>query len=507
MLLALAAGVSLALAFEPLALWFLVPVALAGFTLTTRGLPVLRGAVVGLVFGIGFYFTLIYWMRAVGTDAWLALASVEALFYGVLGAVAAAFGRRRWWPVTIALAWVAMETIRSSWPFSGMPWGRLAFATIDSPVAPALPYAGATGVSFLLALAGVLLAALVVTHGRHRLVASLALTGVVAVTLLPALVPYRSSPTEQVTVAAVQGDVPGDGSDILLDFRQVTANHVQATIELADDVAAGRSPRPDFVVWPENSTAVDPFADSETNRGIEAASQAVGVPILVGAIVDAGPRHVLNQGIVWQPGVGAGDRFTKWHPVPYGEYIPFRSVFAGTFGRLALIPRDMMSGTRRTPLDIAGIAVANTICFDVAYDDGIYTQISHGAQMLAVQTSNALFIHTDQIDQQFAISRVRAVETGRTVVVAATNGVSGIIAPDGRVLDRADIRTQQVLLERVPLTDDVPPSVRLGQWWGRASVALTALLIVLGLVPYRRGQQRPQDAGVQARRVEAHSEL
>jgi apolipoprotein N-acyltransferase len=290
-------------------------------------------------------------------------------------------------------------------------------------------------------------------------------------------------------VAAVQGDVPGNGDNILLDFRQVTRNHVDATVDLARDAAAGRVPAPDFVIWPENSTAVDPFADAETGAGIEEASKALGVPLLVGAIVDAGPRNVLNQGIVWDPATGAGDRYTKWHPVPYGEYIPFRRFFSGNFGRLALIPRDMLSGTRTEPLTIAGVRVGDAICFDVAYDDGLYAQVGKGAQMLAVQTSNATFIHTSQIDQQFAISRLRAIETGRYVVVAATNGVSGIIAPDGTVLDRAGTRTRDVLVERIGLDGAITPAVRLGAWIGRLCAAAVVLGMLLELLAYRRFRQ------------------
>jgi apolipoprotein N-acyltransferase len=210
------------------------------------------------------------------------------------------------------------------------------------------------------------------------------------------------------------------------------------------------------------------------------------VPILVGAIVDAGPTHILNQGIVWDPTTGAGDRYSKWHPVPYGEYIPFRSLFAGNFGRLALISRDMLAGTRTEPLRIDGARVGDAICFDVAYDDGLYAQVSRGAQLLTVQTSNATFIHTTQIEQQFAISRLRALETGRYVVVAATNGISGIIAPDGRVLRQAAIRTRAVLVDRVGLSTDITPAVRIGAWSGRLCVLVTGLGVVLGAVDYRR---------------------
>jgi apolipoprotein N-acyltransferase len=243
------------------------------------------------------------------------------------------------------------------------------------------------------------------------------------------------------------------------------------------------------VLWPENSTAVDPFADSATHADIEQASAAIDRPILVGAMVDSGPEHVLNQGIVWDPDTGAGDRYTKRHPVPFGEYIPWRSVFRANFGKLSLIPRDMLSGTRTDPLEIAGTAIADAICFDVAYDDGIHAQVANGAQLLVVQTSNAMFIHTSQIDQQFEITRLRALETGRYVLVAATNGVSGVIAPDGTVLDRADPRTQAVLVRQVGLSTSITPAVRIGPWLDRACMAATLLALLLGVLPYRRSQR------------------
>ncbi|WP_121251558.1 apolipoprotein N-acyltransferase [Nocardioides ferulae] len=508
-LLAALAGLALALAFEPVAAAFLIPVAVAGFVLTTRGLRARSGWVPGLAFGVVFLFTHLWWLRAVGTDAWLALTAAESLFFALLGSVTAVLQQRRWWPLWVSAAWVAVEVWRSGWPFGGLPWGRLAYGVADTPVAEALPYAGMSGVSLLLALTGALLAWLATARDRRQwFAAGGALAAVLAIGALPALAPYQPDSEGEVTVAAVQGDVPGNGDDILADHRQVTANHIEATVDLAERVGvpgggetadAGRTdlPRPDFVLWPENSTAVDPFRDTATNSGIESAVTAIGVPVLVGAIVDAGEDHVLNQGIVWDPVTGAGDRYTKRHPVAFGEYIPFRSLFEGSIGRLDQIPRDMLSGTREEPLQVAGVPVANAICFDIAYDDGIHDQVSRGAELLTVQTSNATFIHTDQIDQQFAITRLRALETGRWVVVAATNGVSGVISPDGEVVSSAAPRTREVLLERVPLVDAVTPAVRLGPWTGRACVVLTAVGLLMGLVPYRRSR-RQQGAGEDA---------
>jgi apolipoprotein N-acyltransferase len=381
-----------------------------------------------------------------------------------------------------------------------MPWGRLAFGVVDTPVAEALPYAGAVGVSFLLALCGALLAWVVagpvVGEGSRR-VAALSLVGLVAVLAVPALAPWTAKADREITVAAVQGDVPGNGDDILYDYRQVTQNHVDATVDLAQQVQDGVVQQPDLVVWPENSTAIDPFADPETNAGIWAASSAIGVPILVGAIVDGKGNQVLNQGIVWDPQTGAGDRYTKWHPVPFGEYIPLRAVFTkwNFFDRLREVGRDMVSGTRREPLDIDGVKVADAICFDIAYDDGLTAQIRNGAQLLVVQSSQATFIHTDQTDQQFAITRLRAMETGRWVAVATTNGVSGLIAPDGHVIATADKRTRAVLEDRLGLTSQLTPAMRIGPWAGRAALGLTVLGVMLVLLPYRRARQKEAGSG------------
>ncbi len=242
------------------------------------------------------------------------------------------------------------------------------------------------------------------------------------------------------------------------------------------------------MLWPENSTAVDPFSDAQTRTGIQTAAAAIGVPILVGAMVDAGPDHVMNQGVVWDPVLGGGDRYTKRHPVPFGEYIPWRNVFGDSFGKLDMIPRDMLSGTRKEPLRVAGTLVADAICFDVAYDDGLYDQVDHGAQMVVVQTSNAMFIHTSQIEQQLEISRVRAIELGRSLAVASVNGRTAIIGPDGTVLAAADPRTTAVLDTEVTLDSSITPGTRVGHWVGRLTGPLTVLAVAAALLVYRRGR-------------------
>src|SRR5262249_17744334 len=251
-------------------------------------------------------------------------------------------------------------------------------------------------------------------------------------------------------------------------------------------IAAGRAEKPDFVVWPENSTAVDPFEDAQMRADIDGALDLIDVPILAGGGVGGRPGHATDPGHRFGPVAGAGDRYTKWHPVPFGEYIPWRWLFGNHLAELNQISRDMVSGTRVEPLDVGGTRVADAICFDVAYDDGLYAQLSHGGQLVVVQTSNAMFIHTDQIDQQFAISRLRAIETHRYVVVAAINGITGVIAPDGSVVKTAPVQTESYVDATVGLFGVVTPAVRIGPWLGRGCVGLVILGWALAWAQYRR---------------------
>jgi apolipoprotein N-acyltransferase len=494
-LLAVVGGLVLAAAFEPVGHSWVMPPAVAALVISVRGLTPRRAWLPSLLFGIAFIHAVMVWMRAVGTDAWLAMCAMEAAFFVPLGIGLSWSMRVRAWPVLAALWWVGIETLRSGFPFSGMPFGRLVFATADTPWADAIPWIGMTGASLLVALTGTTLAWLLLeVRSSPTRTTYAALAGLAVVTLAPALAPYPLERTGSATVAAVQGDVPGTGLNVPAVHREVTANHVRLTRDLATEVAAGERQRPDFVVWPENSTAVDPFLDTEINAGIVAASDAIGVPIIVGG-TNSNPlddTQVLNQGIVYQPGLGSGDRYTKRNPVPYGEYIPFRGSgwMPSTYGRLTEVPRDMVRGTSLEPIRVGEHLVADAICFDVAYDDGLVGQVARGAELVTVQTSNAMFSRTGQVAQQFEISRLRALETGRWVVVAAINGVSGVVRPDGTVVASAPARTQEVLVETVGLSTTTTPAVRLGVWPARLALLFLVLHTAVVAVTYRRHRSR-----------------
>ncbi len=462
-IVALLSGLAGAWAFAPSGDWELLPVGLAGLMLA---IPRRRGGlgfIVGFVFGLALLLPLLRWLTVIGADAWVAVSTVEAVFLGLLGWGWTWLRGTPWWPVGMAASWVAIEELRSFVPLGGLPWGRLAFALVDTPLVRYGRVGGAELVAFATVLAVALVLAAVLRR-RADLYTVVCLVAGAAVAGGAALVPVGLAGGGQpVTIAAVQGNVPGRGMDPFAERRAVLDNHAAATHQLAARVAAGKAQQPDFVVWPENSTDIDPFGDPSVYAEINAAVRAVKSPTLIGAVV-AGPdkSHVQNVGIVWDPHSGPGKRYVKQHLVPFGEYIPFRSVLVGFIKRLRQIPVDFAPGSTPGVLQLGPARIGDVICFEVAYDGLIRDDVAGGAELIVVQTNNATYTGTDQLGQQFAISRYRAIETGRYVVIAATSGISGIIAPDGSVVAETAINTQAVLESSVQLGSAETLGVRFG---------------------------------------------
>ena len=471
--LALGSGLLLDLAFPPHDLWWLAPLPVALLTLLCRDRTPRQAALLGLLHGLGLFLPLLIWTGTIaGAPAWLALVLLESAFLAGLGVALALVTRLRAWPLWAACAWVLEEALRDRLPFGGFTWGRLAFSQGHSPLTPLAALGGAPLVTFAVAV----LSALLLTRPRRT-----ALLGPVLLVL--ALVVPTPTGGPQVTVAVVQGNVPRLGLDAFAQRAAVLNNHATATHELAAAVRAGRLAAPDIVVWPENASDLDPYTDAQAAAIITAAVDDVGVPVLVGAVTDGPGRYVSNRGIVWYPGSGPGESYVKRHPVPFGEYIPFRSVARKVTSKVDLVPRDFARGHEPGVLDVGNVRVADVICFEVAYDGVVRDAVRGGGRLLVVQTNNATFGRSGETSQQLAMGRLRAVEHGRAVVVAATSGVSAVIAPDGRVLDRSRVFSRDLLVERVPLRSSRTLATRVG--------ALPELLLaLLGLGAVVVGKRR-----------------
>ena len=499
LVLAGVAGALLAVSFPPFGLWWLLPGAVAALTVACTGTSAWRGALVGVAGGVVFFGILLGWMRVVGPDAWVALVLLEASFWALLGAGLTVVARLPAWPLWAAGCWVLVEALRSVVPFGGFPWGRLAHAMADSPLVGYVHVGGVAGMTAAAAAAGALLAAAVIAASagdRARLLGALGLSAVIVLGGLVISAIVQPPATEgEVTVAVVQGNVPRSGLDFLGQREAVLRNHAEATLALAEDVEAGRVEEPAVVLWPENSSDIDPFADPAAAALIDDAVRAVGVPTLVGALVGTEDgTQVENSAIVWDPQSGPGDRYVKRHPVPFGEYVPGREVLASLIGRFDRVPRDMRAGSEPGVLQLGPVTVGVVICFEIAYDAETRDAVTEGGEVLVVQTNNATYGRTGQPEQQFAISRLRAAEHGRDVVVASTSGISGVIAADGGVVTRTEEFTQAVLVEPVAVRTALTWATRSGPWVAAGLALVGAVGMVAGVAAGRRARRLPAAA-------------
>nr|WP_309251863.1 apolipoprotein N-acyltransferase [Micromonospora saelicesensis] len=531
--LAVAAGLALLVAFPPYGVWPLAPVGVALLAAAAHRRRLRAGAGLGFLTGVAFFAPLLAWTNLhTGYLPWVLLSLLQAGYLALLGVATAwvspLVDRVRWaWPVLTGLLWVGQEALRDRTPFGGFPWGRLAFSQDSSPLLRLAALGGAPLITFVVALIGGLLVTAVwrgwVTAQRHapeptttpsdavpgadgpldgparaggavaRRWTPVVVPAIVAVALTAGglLVPVATAGSgDTVTVAIVQGNVPRLGLDFNAQRQAVLNNHVDATIDLAERVATGQQRRPDLVVWPENSSDIDPLRNPTAGARISQAADTIGAPILVGAVLlgpDAG--QVRNAGILWRPGTGADleQLYTKRHPVPFAEYVPLRDVARMVSKKVDLIRNDFVPGSTPGVVRAGPTVLGDVICFEVAYDEVVRDTVTGGAQLLVVQTNNATF-NVAEARQQMAMVRLRAVEHGRPALMASTVGVSGFVAPDGRVSDATGFNTREVVVRQLRLDDGRTLATRLG-WWPEVALAALAAAALVGAAVLRRRQR------------------
>jgi apolipoprotein N-acyltransferase len=496
LLAAVLAGPAMLLAFPPFGLWWCAPVGVALLALAVHRRRFWTGVGLGALAGLTFFAALLSWTQIVGGVApWLILSVLQASFVALLGGGAAwcspVVDRYRWsWPLLTAGLWSAQEALRDRVPFGGFPWGRLAFSQDDSPLLRYAALGGAPLVTFLVALAGGLLVAAI--RDRRRWWVPL---GVLAVVVLAGFaVPTPAPDGRTVTVAIVQGNVPRLGLEFNAQRRAVLDNHVDATLELAAQVAKGRAKQPDLVVWPENSSDIDPLVDEDADARlrISRAADAIKVPILLGAVLNGPGDQNRNASLVWLPSGALDGQYVKRHPVPFAEYMPLRSLARIVSSRADLVGAGFAAGDRPGVLDAGPARVGVAICFEVAYDNIVRDTVDGGADLLAVQTNNADFT-TAEAQQQMAMVRLRAVEHGRDGLMVSTVGISGFVTSDGREWDATGFNTRAVRVRDLRLGTARTLASALGPVPEYMLVGLGVLGLVAAITLRRRNRQTQEE--------------
>lgn len=503
-LVAIGGGVVLDLAFPDIGWWPLAFVGVAASLVSLIGRSVWGAVAVGAAFAASFYLVHIVWItRYLGPVPWFALAGIETVLSAV-GAVGLALAYRwlpnvvsaRWGrlvalPALVAGIWSARELWLGSWPYTGFPWGRIGMSQAESPLAHLASWTGVTGLTFLMVFA---------TAGAIEIVrlrawrVPIRIVPVLSVAVLLVATPqFATADAGTMRVGAVQGNGPAGYFDEREPYAVLQAQ-LDATAQLAGEDL-------DVVLWPEGGIDADPTANDSVARVLDRLSASFDAPLIVNAATQRG-EDTFNTSMLWQAGADNPVAFhDKSNPVPMGEYVPDRWFFEMLAPDLVgLIQREYTPGTNAPFFDVDGVGVGLAICFDVIYDDVIWDGARDGAEVYMFQTNNADFRDTDENLQQLAFARMRAIETGRSVVNLSTVGTSQVIAPDGSTIDALPAGTAGALLTDVPLRSGLTPAVVVGGavqailGWG----SLAALLVVGVLVRMRRRTTTPAPEGAGA---------
>ena len=436
------AGVLMNLAFPSLAAWPLAFVALAMLLPALIGRRIGGAMLVSGVYGIALFSLLVSWTaRYLGPVPWAALFVLQAALTAIaLVPIALAY---RWlpraWPraqsvvlpFVVAALWTLYELFLGNWPYGGFPWARLGMTQAEGPFAPVASWIGVSGLTFLMVAAVALLIEVVRMRAWRRPVRWIAPVLTVLVLAFTPLFPTATSGSMR--IAAVQGNGTTGYFDDREPYGVITAQKKATDALRGEDV--------DLIVWPEGGVDYDPFRDEATARRLTRVVTTFDASLLANTATQRGDEY-FNTSFLWTADGTATQTHDKRHPVPFGEYVPDREFY------FALAP------------DLIG---------------------------LVFQTNNADFRGTDENLQQLAFARMRAIETGRSVVNVSTVGTSQIIRPDGSTVSSLDADEAGALLEDVELRSGLTAGVVLGPWIQLGIfISGSLVLLVAGVLARRR---------------------
>jgi apolipoprotein N-acyltransferase len=385
----------------------------------------------------------------VGSVPWLILALGLAVFYLPLSLVS------RWGMSSYPLIYILLEEVRNRFPFGGFGWVRIAYTQADAPYSKIAAIGGASALSALTVLLG-----LILFHAVNKKWSKIA--------VLPFLflfIPINVSAFATTNVLMIQGNVPQMGLDFNSRAKAVFNNHFERT---QSELKANSNV--DFVLWPENSVDVDPFQ----NKDVKQALDSIQKPLIIGAIVEKGDS-ILNTSILW--GDELPPTYVKQHLTPFGEYIPLRSL-ASAISPYTDRVKDFESGNGQVFFSVKEAVIAPVICFELV-DDELLHKAAVSSNILAVQTNSATFGMSAESAQQLEMTRVRAIEHGRSIVSVSTTGYSAIIDSKGKVLQKTSMGTADSIRAEVSLINGTTPRDAAGDW------ALVGVLFGLFLIARR----------------------
>ncbi len=463
MLLAVAAGFSIAASVPPWGWW---PMAFVAFALVDQ---LLKGASAKVRFGrmwlvtIAWMYPAMLWMFDLTAPGYVAVVPFFGAYFGLVAALTPNTTTRRFLlPGAIALA----EWVRWSWPFGGVPLAHIALGQADSPLGQTARLLGPLLVVALVVVVGQAMSS---AFDRNWKAAGLG-AAVCIVAVLGAYIHPRATNVGEIDVALAQGGGPQRTRASSDQQPVVLARHIETTNQLDRPV--------DLIVWPENVVnpgSLLPKADADSLIRDLATTQ--GTPILAGWFYSVSDTQTVNYHSVINPDGSETDRYDKVQLVPFGEFVPFRSIIELLNDEIP--NQDVRIGTAEpvldTPYGPVGVAISWEGYFEHRYRDAV----NNGAEVIINPTNGSSYWLTQVQTQQVASNQLRAIETDRWVMQVAPTGMTAFIDPDGNVIQRSGLEERALLIETVNRRQGRTLASIVGPWpmilLGAAGIVRTAI--------------------------------
>ncbi len=499
----LLSGVLYFLSFPPFGYWYLIFPALwifFGAVLRSK-----KSFLSGFIFGSVSYGVILFGIQSIGYEAWIPLTILMGLMYGVFGKTLSYFGFKTDNNFFILVAVIsAFDLIRAYFPFGGFPWGYPSTVLIDFIQQPFKIF-GPIGFSLVIQSIVLSLVLNFITsfknkkyeydrqsflRGRNILVFLLIMSFVYEIGFA-AEGEVRKGDVEQgdIEISIIQGNSPCPGAKNRCENerQRIYESHLNLTKSLSKEqlfpyeALEEELIKPRLIVWPESSSGFgnDPGISAKTLDEISQEVKRLNASFLIGGDRPVDSSYFENYGIyIDEKGKIAGE-YLKQHPVPFGEYIPFRK-YLDWIPPLSLVPRDMIRGNGQEIFSIGknNIKISSVISFEGSFERYIRRSVQEGAEVIVILTNQASYGESGMSDQFILMSRANAVSNHRDIVHAAITGKSAFISGfDGKVYSSTELFTNAVSTRRlIAYTNSTPYSL-----WGNY---LNYIMIAIGFIIY-----------------------
>ena len=491
---AIIAGLLYFLSFPPYDYWYLIFPALYLFYYSL--LSSKKSFLSGFIFGCVAYGVILLGIQSIGLEAWIPLTFLMGLMYGVFSKLFSYLNTKSGNNFYVLLAALAVfDLIRAYFPFGGFPWGFpstvLLTGPIDSPLFFEVPLTfrnfGPTGSSLLLQSLPLVIALGVFSKSKPKNYLkdySIFLLIIFTIFISNYVVnDYQNTQleTSELNITIVQGNSPCPGAKNRCsnERQKIYDSHLAQTQSLEGNF--------DLVVWPESSTGFnnDPGVHSRVQNDVSTEALRLDSYFLIGGDRPVQKEYFENYGIFINREGEIVDQYLKQHPVPFGEYIPFRK-YLDWIPSLALVPRDMIRGDGQKIFMVNDTKISTVISFEGSFQRYIRNSVLDGAELVVILTNQASYGESGMSDQFILMSRANAISNERPIVHAAITGKSAFIDHNGKVISKTELFETTTLNEKLEVRQTETPYSKYGNY-------LNYIFIIFGALTFVRRFIRPVD--------------